>query len=156
MRCPRTGAARRSRGLARDSLALVTRRLFRLGFALQLGLDFLIGLGAYTGKLPTSLPQVPHIDLLFHAILIGLLGGLLDGALGFRRVVPALAFPRLGAVLVLVVAGIEEYAQRFSPRRSSTYSDFFADVVGVLFFSWLARRVASDVVVESVTPMERR
>jgi VanZ family protein len=133
----------------------VTRRLFRLAFALQLGLDFLIGLGAYTGKLPTSLPQVPHIDLLIHAILIGLLGGLLDGSLGFRRVVPRLAFPGVGAVLVLVVAGIEEYAQRFSPRRSSTYSDFFADVVGVLFFSWLARRLSSAAVDEGVTPRVR-
>ena len=115
----------------------------------------MIGLGAYTGKLPTSLPQIPHIDLLFHAILIGLLGGLFDGSLGFRRVVPSLAFPRLGAVLILVVAGIEEYCQRFSPRRSSTYSDFFADVVGVLFFSWLARKIAADALDEGVTPKAR-
>ena len=134
----------------------MTRRHFRLGFALQVGLDFLIGLGAYLGVLPTALPQIPHVDLLFHALLIGLLGGLLDGALGFRRVVPGLAFPRLGGVLVLLVAGIEEFAQRFSPRRSSSYPDFIADVVGVLFFSWLARRLASDAVGEGLTPKERR
>jgi len=113
--------------------------MFRWGLALQLTLDVLIGLGAYLGILPNSLPQVPHIDLLFHAILIGLLGAFLDGSLGFRRLTPGLPFPRLGAALVILAAGIEEYAQRFSPRRTSTYSDFIADVVGVLFFSWLAK-----------------
>ena len=116
--------------------------MFRWALALQLTLDVLIGTGAYLGILPNTLPNLPHIDLLIHALLIGLVGGLLDGALGFRRLVPSLAFPRLGPLLVLLVAGIEEYAQRFSPRRTSTWSDFIADVVGVLFFSWLARRVA--------------
>ncbi|MFS8064900.1 MAG: hypothetical protein ACMG6S_00885 [Byssovorax sp.] len=122
----------------------MTRRHFRWALALQLALDVLIGLGAYLGILPTVLPQLPHSDLLIHAILIGLPGGLLDGALGFRRLAPNLVRPRLGPFLVIVVAGIEEYAQRFSARRTSTWSDFIADVVGVLFFSWLARRVARE------------
>jgi VanZ family protein len=52
--------------------------------------------------------------------------------------------PRLGPFLVILIAGAEEYAQRFSARRTSTWSDFIADVVGVLFFSWLARRVARE------------
>jgi hypothetical protein len=122
----------------------VTRRHFRWALAFQLALDILIGLGAYLGVLPTVLPRLPHSDLLLHAILIGLLGGLLDGALGFRRLLPNLVRPRLGQLLVILVAGIEEYAQRFSARRTSTWSDFIADVMGVLFFSWLARRVARD------------
>jgi hypothetical protein len=90
------------------------------------------------------LPGLPHFDLLVHALLIGLVGGLFDGAIGFRRLVPNLAVPRLGPLLVILAAGIEEYAQRFSPRRTSTWSDFAADVVGVLFFSWLALKVARE------------
>lgn len=116
--------------------------MFRWALALQLALDVLIGTGAYLGILPNTLPSLPHIDLLFHAILIGLAGGLLDGALGFRRLVQSLSFPRLGPLLVILAAGIEEYAQRFSPRRTSTWSDFAADGVGVFFFSWLAWKVA--------------
>jgi VanZ family protein len=120
--------------------------MFRWALALQLLLDVLISVGAYRGILPTRLPQIPHLDLPIHALLIGLLGGLLDGSLGFRRLTPRLAFPRLGAIVVITAAGIEEYLQRFSPRRSSTYSDFIADVVGVLFFSWLAKRVSRDAI----------
>ena len=127
-----------------DSLPPVTRRHFRWALALQLALVIPIGLGAYLGVLPTTLPHLPHFDLLIHAILIGLVGGLFDGALGFRRFLPNLASPRLGALLVILVAGAEEYLQRFSARRTSTWSDFIADVVGVFFFSWLARRVARE------------
>lgn len=122
----------------------MTRRHFRWGLAIQLAVDVLIALGAYLGILPTTLPQVPHFDLLAHAVLIGLLGFFLDGALGFRRFLPNVARPRLGALLVILVAGTEEYLQRFSARRTSTWSDFIADVMGVLFFSWLARRVGRE------------
>lgn len=121
---------------------LVTRRHFRWALAFQIALVIPVGLGAYLGVLPTSLPQLPHFDLLVHAVLIGLVGGLFDGALGFRRFLPNLSAPRLGSILVIAIAGVEEYAQRFSARRTSTWSDFIADVMGVLFFSWLARRVA--------------
>jgi hypothetical protein len=117
-------------------------KLFRMGFAAQLGLDVLIALGAYLGYLPTSLPSIPHADLLGHAVLIGPLAFFLDGALGLRPLIRGTRFPRLAPVLILAVAGIEEYAQRFSPRRSSSFSDYAADIVGVCFFSWLARRVA--------------
>ena len=56
----------------------------------------------------------------------------------FRR---GLAFPRLAPFAVLLVAGIEEYLQRLSPRRSSSWSDFVADAIGVCFFAWLSLRV---------------
>jgi polysaccharide biosynthesis protein VpsQ len=118
--------------------------MFRWALAFQLALILLISLGAYRGVLPTVLPRLPHSDLPIHALLYGLLGAFLDGALGFRRVTPGLSFPRLGAMLVIVAAGIEEYAQRFSARRTSTYSDFIADVLGVLLFSWLAKRISRE------------
>jgi hypothetical protein len=117
------------------------RTFFRLGFAAHLSLVVLISAGAYIGLLPTSLPDFPGFDKLGHAVLIGGLAFFLDGALSHRRLLRDHAFPRLGPVLVVVAAGIEEYLQRLSPRRSSDPWDFAADVVGVCFFAWLSRRV---------------
>jgi hypothetical protein len=117
-------------------------RWFRIGFVAHLSLVVLISVGAYTGRLPTSLPGFPHADKLGHAVLIGGLAFFLDGALERRRLFEARAFPRLAPVLVLLVAGIEEYLQRLSPRRTSDIADFAADVVGVCFFTWLSARVA--------------
>jgi polysaccharide biosynthesis protein VpsQ len=119
------------------------RRTFRIGFAAHLGLVILIATGAYLGILPTSLPQLPHFDLLGHAVLIGGLAFFLDGALGLRPLVRGVRFPRLAPVIVLAVAGVEEYAQRLSSRRTSSWSDYAADVAGVLFFSWLAARLSA-------------
>jgi hypothetical protein len=117
------------------------KTFFRLGFLAHLTFIVLVSIGAYTGRLPTSLPDFPHADKVGHAIFIGLLAFFLDGALGHRRIHPSLAFPRLGPALVVTAAGIEEYLQRLSPRRSSDIWDFTADVVGVCFFAWLSRRV---------------
>jgi hypothetical protein len=124
-------------------------RFFRAGFAAHLTLVVLISIGAYAGALPTSIAAVPHLDLLGHAILIGGLAFFLDGALEHRGLLRDRAFPRLGPVLVLVAAGIEEYAQRFSPRRDSSWSDYAADVVGVCFFAWLSLRVDGPRVVSA-------
>jgi hypothetical protein len=131
------GAARRVRPPGMKSM----KRLFRAGFAAHLALVVAISIGAYTGVLPTAIAAVPQLDKLGHAILIGGLAFFLDGALGHRALLRERAFPRLAPVLVLMVAGIEEYAQRFSSRRSSSWGDYAADVVGVCFFTWLSLRV---------------
>jgi hypothetical protein len=47
-------------------------------------------------------------------------------------------------VLVLLVAGVEEWAQRFSTRRTSCCSDFAADVAGVCFFCWAGSRLRQN------------
>jgi len=117
------------------------KTFFRAGFMAHLTLVVLISVGAYTGMLPTHLPAVPHLDKLGHAILIGGLAFFLDGALDHRRLFPAHDFPRLAPVVILVVAGVEEYLQRLSPRRSSDLADFAADVVGVCLLTWLSLRV---------------
>jgi hypothetical protein len=117
------------------------QRLFRLGFAVHLTLVVLISIGAYAGVIPTVIRAVPHLDFPGHFILIGALAFFLDGALGLRELVRGRPFPRLAPVAVLTVAGIEEYLQRLSPRRTSDWLDFLADALGVFFFSWLAARV---------------
>jgi hypothetical protein len=114
------------------------RRFFAIGLALQLLFDVTIGAGAYLGVLPTSLHAVPHFDLVCHFAFIGGVAFFLDGLLE-RRPLP-FGFWSLGGALVIAVAGIEEYLQRFSARRSSTWSDFFADVAGVVICVWLSRR----------------
>jgi VanZ family protein len=117
------------------------KTFYRSGFIAHLTLVVLISAGAYLGILPTAIHGLPGIDKLGHAILIGGLAFFLDGALEHRRVHPSLPFPRLGPAIVLVVAGVEEYLQRFSSRRSSDLMDYAADIVGVCFFAWLSLRV---------------
>jgi VanZ family protein len=114
------------------------KQLFRAGLAAHLTLVVAISIGAYTGLLPTSIRAVRHLDKLGHALLIGGLGFFLDGVLEHRRLWRT---PSLAAVIILTVAGVEEYLQRFSSRRSSDIMDFAADAVGVCFFVWLSRRL---------------
>ena len=123
--------------------SLVTR-FWRVAFVVQLVVVVAIATGAYLGWLPTFYQRLPHADLLAHAVLFGLLAGFLDGALGHRPLLRGRApWLRLAPVLVLAVAGVEEYAQRLSPRRTSSFSDYAADVVGVVLFVWLAGQVTA-------------
>ena len=112
---------------------------WKIGFTLHACCVVLIAALAYLGILPTTYKVIPHADVIGHAVLIGLLAFFLDGMLRFRPVFPdKLRTLRIAPVAVLLVAGLEEIAQRFSPRRTSSIIDFAADVVGVLFASWLA------------------
>jgi len=145
---PARGPARCRRG--RAGYISRVKTFFRAGFAAQLTLVVLVSIGAYAGVLPTALPDVPHLDKLGHALLIGGIAFFLDGAIDHRPLFRGHAFPRLAPVVVLIVAGVEEYLQRLSPRRSSDWADYLADVVGVCFFTWLslrvdARRVAATI-----------
>jgi VanZ family protein len=98
---------------------------------------------AYAGRLPVAGLAVSPWDLVCHAVLIGLMGMLLDGALGFRRLTRGSpGWLRLGPAIVIALAGAEEILQLLSSRRSASVWDFAADVVGVLVLSALARFVA--------------
>lgn len=118
---------------------MIPRRFFRAGLLAYGTMVFLIGAGAYLGVLPTGIHAIPHFDLVMHLLLIGGVGFFLDGALDHRPLLNK--WWSLGGTLVLIVAGIEEWAQRFSPRRSSSFSDYAADVMGVVLFVWLSRKV---------------
>jgi hypothetical protein len=122
-------------------MAVVGPSTFRVAAALHLAAIVAIAIGAYTGELPTSLPSFPHADLVGHALLIGVLALLVDGALGWRAPLRRARWLHLGPALVLLVAGLEEWAQRFSTRRTSCWSDFAADVAGVCFFCWAGERL---------------
>jgi VanZ family protein len=98
---------------------------------------------AYREGLPTIFVVIPQFDKLAHFMTGGLLVFFLDGALRRRtaltighRAVP------LAALAVLVPAGVEEFMQRYSVHRTSSIWDFTADLVGVLVFLPLSRRLA--------------
>ena len=118
-------------------------RLYRSGFYIWLALVVGISIGGYTGILPTSLPSFEGADKIGHFFLIGGLAFFLDGALRQRAIAtPSFEIP-FAPVAVLVVAGVEEYLQRLSPRRDSSFGDFAADVLGVIVLTlasrWLSR-----------------
>lgn len=114
---------------------------FRVLLCAQLALVAAISAGAYLGLLPTALRSVPHADLVVHGLAFGVLAVLVDGSLRHRPIHDVVPFPRLGPLLVLAGAGLEELAQGLSPRRSSCISDFVADAAGVLVLSWIAGRI---------------
>lgn len=116
------------------------KRFFRLGLAAQLTFVILMGTGAYAGFLPTYIAAVPHLDWVLHAVFIGGLAFFLDGAIDHRPLFRG--HGSLAGAIVLAVAGFEEWAQRFSARRSSSLGDFVADAIGVVVLVWLARRIA--------------
>lgn len=95
----------------------------------------------YEEGLPAPFTAVPQADKALHFGLSGMLTFFLDGVLRRRMVrVAGIAVP-LAAVLFLVPAGLEEFLQRYSVHRSSSFGDFAADVAGVTIFLWLSRRV---------------
>ena len=116
-RCPRRRA-----GYTLPREDLLSRRLRRAAHARRPRLHRRV-----YRDLPTSLPAVPHLDKLGHAVLIGPIAFFLDGALNHRTLLRGHAFPRLAPVAVLIVAGVEEYLQRLSPRRTSDWADFLAE-----------------------------
>ncbi|MEZ4296870.1 MAG: hypothetical protein R3B70_18030 [Polyangiaceae bacterium] len=116
-------------------------RFYRRGLVAHTALICLISAGAYAGVLPTKSVHFPHYDLVMHFLLVGMWGFFLDGALAHRAIANVAFFPRLGPGIALVLAAIEETLQRFSPRRSSTWSDFAANAIGILFCAWMAKRL---------------
>lgn len=115
-------------------------RWFRIALGVYSIFLSTIGTLAYIGRLPGILVIVPHHDTLGHVVLIGTFSLLLDGSLSFRPLPVLNWWPvGLGPVLVLVAAGAEELLQALSANRSSTLSDFAADLAGIFFFALLAR-----------------
>lgn len=93
---------------------------------------------AYGGLIRLEVLGVPHLDFVAHLVFIGLLAFFADGLIGER---PAFGALRLGPALVLAAAAADEVLQRFSANRSSTWSDFVADAIGVTLGGLAAARV---------------
>ena len=70
-----------------------------------------------------------------HGLLYGVMALLLNYGLGFKSHKIVGISMQVGALIVLVFAGLEEISQYWIPSRTFDFSDFFADVVGVVCFS---------------------
>ena len=84
---------------------------------------------------------LPYPDKWGHAILYGMLAFLLNISLQFKRVNLAQFNPYLGAVIVIVFAILEELTQGLLDTRSLDFGDVMADLVGVILFSWIVKRL---------------
>lgn len=105
-----------------------TERRRYLPLAVAAGAVVLMSTVAYTGRVPAFV-AAHGIDKVLHATMTFTLTLLLARALRGRAL--------LAAVLVMVPVAIDEYMQRFSPSRSSDWSDLVADFVGVaLALGW--------------------
>ena len=119
---------------------------WKIGFTLHACCVVLIAVSAYLGILPTTYKVIPYADAIGHAVLIGLLAFFLDGMLKFRPLFPdMLTALRVAPLVILLISGLEEIAQRFSPRRTSSLIDFAADAAGILAASWLAYQLEQRV-----------
>lgn len=132
---------------------MFTKKVFwTWGFWIHCGIVLLIALSAYFGVLPISYKGIPRCDLVGHTLLIGLLAFFLDGVLQFRPLIPnRFTYIRRAPVIILGIAAVEEFGQSFSPFRSASWDDLFADTVGIVFFSWLAKYLAEKYKAKEVT-----
>ncbi len=100
-----------------------------------------VSIVAYLGKLPPWLPNVGGVDKVGHFFMFGSVAFFADGAFGYRPLGRALAWPRFAPVLLWVPTAIDEWAQRFSPHRSSELGDLLADALGIVLASWLSAAI---------------
>lgn len=93
---------------------------------------------AYNERLPSALER---FDKVVHCTLAGVLAFFLDGALRRRSFVVRDRRVSVAAVTLLAIFAVEEFLQRFSATRTPDVRDYAADVVGVVLFTWLSRRI---------------
>src|SRR3954447_4228288 len=107
-------------------------------FALMLLFIAGVSAGADVGVVPTKFFGITYSDKAGHFVLYGMLAFLLHLALNRRTIhVDALAIP-LAFLIACALGLMDEGQQYFMPHRSFDLTDFASDVVGIVFFVWLA------------------
>ena len=82
---------------------------------------------------------VPYGDKIAHAILYGVMALFLNFGLGFKAK-KFLGFDmQIGAMIVLLFAGLEELSQYYFPSRTLDIYDFVADFIGVVLASFISK-----------------
>jgi hypothetical protein len=119
----------------------IRRTVWWLGLVASVLVAGALSLDAYAEGLPAVFDTIPNLDKALHFTLAGTITFFLDGALRRRMVHLGFVAVPLAALLFLVPAGMEEFLQRFSANRSSSFGDFAADVAGVATFIWISRRI---------------
>jgi VanZ family protein len=119
---------------------MVLHRRFAIPFGFFLFISYIIFL-ADTADYNFAFRMIGHVpygDKIMHALLYGVMAGLLNWGLGYRRCCRfgAIAIaPYKGSVAVLIFAVIEECTQYYIPSRTFDLWDLAADFVGVILFS---------------------
>ncbi|MCX4241813.1 VanZ family protein [Paraliomyxa miuraensis] len=116
----------------------------------QLGLVLAITVAAYAGALGGGrLPwlRTPGVDKALHFLLFGLVALCMHFATRGRTIGTtigraSLRIP-LAVGLPMVGALAEELAQAWSPHRTADPLDLLADLLGMVLFSWIGRRLTS-------------
>jgi polysaccharide biosynthesis protein VpsQ len=86
----------------------------------------------------------PNGDKVGHFVLFGLLSFVINLSVFESR--PLADKKRLAIITSLILAffvGLEEYSQRFFPKRTADIFDFLASCAGIAFFAWLAVKLKS-------------
>ena len=98
------------------------------------------------GALPHFLQvwkDLPYGDKAGHFILYGILTLLVDLALFGARPNQSRKWLTVTSGLILaLLIGLEEFSQRYFADRTFSLKDLAASYLGVIFFSWLALRIA--------------
>jgi VanZ family protein len=84
---------------------------------------------------------MPYGDKFGHFILYGTLSLLTDFAFNYKCLaVNNYRFP-IGAIIVLLIAIIEEITQLFISNRTFDLTDIIADFAGVFIFIWVVNKL---------------
>ena len=84
--------------------------------------------------------DIPYGDKIAHASLYGVMALLLNFGLGFKTK-KFLGFSlQVGAIIVLLFAGLEELSQYYFPSRTLDFYDFVADFIGIVLASMIWRK----------------
>ncbi|MBE0540853.1 MAG: VanZ family protein [Verrucomicrobia bacterium] len=87
--------------------------------------------------------KVPGGDKIGHFLLFGMLAFLVNLVLRAAQIrLWRISFLK-GSAAVLFVATLEEFSQLFLRSRSFDLGDLTADILGICFFGWLAKKYLS-------------
>ena len=109
-------------------------------FWFYFGILMSISASAYLKILPVKSSTIPFYDTIGHFVLVGLASFFSHLALNKRRINCLNISLPLGPSLVVICSIVDEFLQRLSPNRSFDLTDLAANLVGILFFYWLAER----------------
>jgi hypothetical protein len=110
----------------------------------QIGFVLVMTQMAYLDILPNSLLAWPYADKVIHALFFGAVVFWLTMWWPERQVqIGRWALP-LAIVLPISLALLEEIIQVYSPLRTGSLMDLSADLVGMVAFWWLSRRLMKE------------
>lgn len=89
--------------------------------------------------------SIPYGDKLGHFCLFGLLTFGSNIVFKLKTVSVANVEIYIGAILVLLFVTVEELSQYFIPNRTLDVSDYMANVVGIITFHVVTKRIAKYV-----------